>query len=159
VENSANLFLYGSHPLSFDEKFRLSMPLEIRDTLNAERDGSGFFVVNGMNLKLWLWPDKVYRSMVARRNSEIAPSVETHELDLLNFGMADRQEMDKQNRIRIPEYRVKEASLGKEVTIVGVCDHLEVYDRREWEVYSKILRARGSEIALRAKQVETQQKA
>ena len=159
MENTTNLFLYGNHELSFDEKFRLSMPLEIRESLDVERDGDGFFVVEGMNLRLWLWPDKVYRAMVSQRGSEMVPGIETHELELLNYGLADRQEMDKQNRIRIPEKRAKEAGLGKEVTLVGVRQHLEIWPRQEWDVYSKMLRARGSEIAIRARQAEMANKA
>ena len=67
--------------------------------------------------------------------------------------------MDKQNRLRISERRVKEARLGKEITLVGVRDHLQVWPRDEWDVYNRMLRARGSEIAMRARQAEMQHRA
>ena len=158
MENITNLFLYGNHELTFDEKFRLTMPIEIRDSLDIERDGNAFFVVDGVNLRLWLWPDKTYRQMVSRLSSEMAPGNEKLEFELWNFGSADRQEMDKQNRIRVPDKRIKEAGLSKEITLVGVRDHLEIWPRPEWALYTKMLRARGPEIAMRARQAEMDRK-
>jgi MraZ protein len=158
VENTTNLFLYGNHPLSFDEKCRLTMPIEIRDSLDVERDGNAFFVVEGVNRRLWLWPDRMYRSMVSKLSSEMAPGHERLEFEHLNFGLADRQEIDKQNRIRIPEKRVKEAGLGKEIILIGVRDHLEIWKRPDWDFYIGMLKDRGSEIASKNRQSERQEK-
>jgi DNA-binding transcriptional regulator/RsmH inhibitor MraZ len=53
---------------------------------------------------------------------------------------------------------LREAGLNKEITLVGVQDHLELWNRPEWDVHYKELRARGAEIALRVKQDELQQR-
>jgi MraZ protein len=139
-------FLYGNHELTFDDKFRLTIPTAIRDALDPERDGNGFFIVDGVNSRLWLWPDKPYRSMVSRLSSEMEPGTEKLDFDHRNFANADFQVPDKQNRIRIPERMFREAKLNREVMLAGVRDHLEIWNRTDWEA------RRAREIAMKAKQ-------
>jgi len=51
---------------------------------------------------------------------------------------------------------LKDAGLGREVTLVGVRDHLELWDRSEWEAERKRLEARRAELSLKARQARQQ---
>ncbi len=45
--------------------------------------------------------------------------------------------MDAQGRIRIPERLVEFAGLSRDVVLVGVHDHAEIWDAAAWEVFLK----------------------
>jgi MraZ protein len=66
--------------------------------------------------------------------------------------MASRLEWDKAGRILIPDKTLRRTGLEKDVTLIGVRDHLELWNRGEWQTRREALLARSSEIALRAKQ-------
>ena len=51
------------------------------------------------------------------------------------FSLAGRVEVDRQGRVRLPDNLLKRSRLGSEVVLLGVKDHLEVRDRKDWQVY------------------------
>jgi MraZ protein len=53
-------------------------------------------------------------------------------------------EWDKQGRVLIPEKMRQRTALQKEVTLVGVRDHLEIWNRPEWEAERERLFAGAS---------------
>jgi MraZ protein len=53
----------------------------------------------------------------------------------LFYARAERLEVDSQGRIRIPPHLAAFAGLGKEAILLGVHDHLELWDRARWEGY------------------------
>ncbi|MFM7038962.1 MAG: division/cell wall cluster transcriptional repressor MraZ, partial [Planctomycetaceae bacterium] len=50
-------------------------------------------------------------------------------------GLAERVQVDKQSRIRIPERLLKLAGLTHEVVLIGVHDHVEIWDRAGWDAF------------------------
>jgi MraZ protein len=44
-------------------------------------------------------------------------------------------ELDGQGRVRIPPDLAREAGLEREAVLIGVQDHLELWDRKRWEAY------------------------
>ena len=128
------LILYGEHELTIDDKNRLLVPAEVRKLMNSERDGDAFFLVIGVNRKPWFYPEKYYETMVAQVPSEITPTSVLLSRDQLLFGMASRLEWDKQGRVLMPDKTLKRTGLGRDVTLIGVRDHLELWNRADWEV-------------------------
>lgn len=142
--------LFGNYELTLDEKNRLLVPSEIRKTWNPE-DAESLVIVPGVNRKLWLYTEKFYEVMAAKMESELAPEEDKVLSDQLNFGTAQRVEMDKAGRVLIPEKLVKKGQLGREVTVVGMRDHVEIWNRSEWNAHEEDLENRRAEIAARAK--------
>ncbi len=147
-----HLVLYGEFELTIDDKNRMLIPSEIRRAMTPERDGEALFLVFGINRRPWLYPERQYEAMVARIQQELAPTEDALAFDQMHFAMASRLEWDKQGRVLIPDKTLKRTGLRKEVTLIGVRDHLELWNRDEWEAHREALLARSSEIALRAKQ-------
>lgn len=147
--------LYGQHRISIDAKNRLLVPADVRKRLLPERDGSAFFIVTGDNGKLWLYPEKVYEGMAAGAAQDLAPDEEQLEFDHLHYGLADRLEWDKQGRILLPDDQLKETSTGKDIVLFGSRNHLEIWNRSDWDAYRLSLQTRRKEISLRAKQMKT----
>lgn len=144
--------LYGNYELTLDDKNRLLVPSEIRKALDPNSDGEAFFLVTGTNDKLWLYPEKYYESLAGQIRSEMAPEDDLLAFDQANFAMASKLEWDKQGRILISERILRKAGLSKDVTLLGMRDHVEIWNRADWEKRAEELDQRRNEIAVRAKQ-------
>ena len=48
------------------------------------------------------------------------------------FSGASQGELDKQGRLVIPATLLEAAGITREVTVAGVSDHLEIWDRAAW---------------------------
>jgi MraZ protein len=148
--------LYGEYEISFDSKNRVLLPAEIRRAIQPERDGEALFLVVGINRVPWLYPEKYYEELVTRDPADVTPDDESLAFDQMRFAMAHRLEPDKQGRVLIPEKVLKRIGIEKEVTLIGVNDHLELWDRKAWERRREELISRSSEIALKAKLARVQ---
>jgi MraZ protein len=82
----------------------------------------------------------------------MVPAEELLAFDQMNFALASRLEWDKQGRVLIPEKTLKRTGLEREVTLIGARDHLELWNRPDWETRREELLSRSLEIAVRAKQ-------
>jgi MraZ protein len=147
-----HLLLIGEFDLGIDEKHRLSLPADIRKAINPERDGEAFFLILGSNGRPWLYTEKFYEQMVFQEQPEITPDEEQLDFDHMNFALADKITWDSQGRMLISEKTLRRAGLGKEVTMIGARDHLELWDRAEWQVRREGLLARRAEV-IRAKKI------
>jgi MraZ protein len=147
-----HLLLFGEYDLNIDEKSRLLVPSEIRRQIDPERDGEAFFVITGVNRVPWMYPERYYEELVSRRPAELTPTEYVLAFDQLNFALASRVEWDKAGRVLIPDKTLKRAGLQKEVTLIGVRDHLELWNRKDWELRRQALEQKIPEIALLAKQ-------
>jgi MraZ protein len=144
--------LYGEYELSIDDKNRMLIPAEVRKALTAERDGDAFFMVVGVNRVPWLYTERYYEHVVSQTPADMVPAEDLLAFDQMNFALASRLEWDKQGRVLIPEKTLKRTGLNRDVTLVGVRDHLELWNRPDWETRRETLLERSLEVAVRAKQ-------
>ena len=148
---------FGEYPLTVDDKGRLLIPADVRKEMNPERDGEGFFLIVGSNHRPWLYPELGYQALVSTLTSELMPGDDMLEFDRMNFSMASRLNWDKQGRSVLPAKIIERTKLGRDVTMIGVRDHLELVNTDQWEIESAQLEARRAEIALRARQATREQ--
>ncbi len=60
---------------------------------------------------------------------------DTRTLKRLIFANANLVELDSANRILIPNNLISDAKLDKEIVLIGQFDHLEVWDKVQYEQY------------------------
>ena len=149
---------YGEYELTVDDKNRLLIPSEVRKRIDPAEDGEAFFLVVGVNRVPWLYAEHYYEELVSRRPADLMPPEYVLAFEQLSFALASRLEPDKQGRVLIPEKTLKRAGLEKDVTLIGVRDHLELWDRKEWETRRQALEQKIPEIVLLAKQQQTRQR-
>ena len=142
--------LFGEYELTIDDKNRLLVPAEIRRSIPPEF-GEAFFVVVGTNRVPWMYPEKYYEDLVTQVPADVTPAEDLLAFDQLHFAMTSKLPWDKQGRILIPDKTLKRASIGKEVTLIGARNHLELWNRTDWEVRREELEKRSPEIEARAK--------
>jgi MraZ protein len=144
--------LFGEYELTIDDKNRILVPSEVRKSINSDADGEKFFLIVGVNRVPWFYPERYYEQLVSQTPTEITPGEDMLAFDQMNFAMADRLSLDKQGRVVIPDRTLRRTGLDKDVTLIGVRDHLELWNRPAWEAHREALLARQAEIALKARQ-------
>jgi len=151
--------LYGSFELTIDEKNRLPVPSKIRKQLNAGNDDQSIFLflIVGQNGKAWLYPEQYYEELVYKQEPEIMPAEDALMFDQMNFALADKVEVDKQGRILIDARTLRRTGTNKEVTLIGVRDHLELWNRQDWDHWVEELERRRSEIAAAKRSSQSKQ--
>ena len=144
--------LYGEYELTLDEKNRLLVPAEVRRSLDKDRDGEAFFITVGRNRRTWLYPEHGYESLVSQLESELSPGEDRLAFDQMNFSLVSRVEWDKQGRMLLPDKYRTRTGLNRDVTMIGVGNHLEIWNRDDWTARLAELEARRDEIAERQRQ-------
>lgn len=125
----------GEYEHTLDQKNRLSVPARFRQLLSPDTVGDKVYLVLGSNKKLWLYPDRYYEQLVNRHPAELIPDDTVLQFEQLTFGLARLLEIDATGRVLIPERMTRRTALGKDVIIIGVRDHLEIWNRDDWEAY------------------------
>ena len=130
----------GEYEHTIDAKGRMAVPAKFRAQMDI-----GAIISKGMGACL-----SVYTMQRWEQKSDELVSGKTSD-DLRDFERriypsASELELDAQGRIIIPAKLRTYASLGTEVTIAGVRDHFEIWDRTAWQTYQERLDAEGSKI-------------
>ena len=131
--------LLGNHDLTIDEKGRLLIPVEFRRALEATNDGANFVLVNGIDGRIWLYPERVYKAFVNQRQQDLTPSYDRLDFEDIYFGMANPVESDKQGRVLIPEKMLKDSNINRDVTVRGAGTYMKIWNRADWEARKSAL--------------------
>ena len=65
------------------------------------------------------------------------------------FGQAVPAELDKQGRMVLPATLLQAAGIEREVTVVGVHDYLEIWDRAKWREHLQEVEGSAEHVAER----------
>jgi MraZ protein len=119
--------LLGEHDHALDDKNRLTLPSKFRSAF-----GDGVVVARGLDGCLSVYPVGEWARMTARyaeldELSEDARRVQRH-----FFGGATQSELDKQGRVVLPQHLIEHAGLERELTVLGMNNHLEIWNRATW---------------------------
>lgn len=134
------MFITGAYDGSIDEKGRVLVPFPIRRKLDEKRDGHSFYVVPGFKAGiLALYPEKYYERLRATEPPDELLSDEAYDYRVFESGHTALVDSDNQGRIVIPERPLKWAALGREITIVAVREHLELWRRDAFEAHSALV--------------------
>lgn len=128
------MLLTGTFPRAVDEKLRLAIPKRLRDALIGDGEPE-LFVTPGNDGSLAIYNPATLESLARRLAASSPTKNEVRGFSRLFYSRAERVEIDGQGRLRIPQALAEFAGLGKEAVLLGVQDHLEIWDRRRWEAY------------------------
>ena len=145
--------LYGEYELNIDEKSRLQIPSEIRRAIKPEQHGAALFLVRGINKRPWIYNEFYWDDLVSKAPQEMTPAFQRLEFDQLYFARASRLEPDKTGRVVLPEPLLRRSNIKREVTLIGVRDHLELWNRDEWDAHRDALETREAEIAMASREL------
>lgn len=123
----------GEYEHTIDTKGRLAIPSDIRGRMNPAEDGEAFFLTLGANRTLRLYPEKGFERLADKIEEGLVSDEAVAEFEQLLFPLSTRLEYDSAGRVRIPERMLERAGIEKFVVLIGVRDHLEIRDRKQWQ--------------------------
>lgn len=140
------MVLTGTFVRSVDDKLRIAIPKRFRDAL-ALVPNQGLFVTPGIDGSLAMYSELALAAMAGRMAAASPAQQDVRAFSRLFYARAQQVELDAQGRIRIPPALAALAALGKEAVLLGVQDHLELWDRQRWEQYLEAKSSHFDEIA------------
>jgi MraZ protein len=118
----------GQYRHSIDNKGRLMVPARFRDVL-----ADGGYITQGFDRNLMVLTSQAFE-FVSHRVNQLSLTDETaRQLRRLIFATADRVDLDKTGRIRVPQFLMERAGFSGEAVIVGVGDYFEIWAPESWE--------------------------
>jgi MraZ protein len=121
----------GSSFHTIDAKGRLIIPARFRDVIRA--DGGERLMVSRMDGCLVAYAIEQWRRIETRILQLAQKSESMRRFRRVFIGGASDCTCDKQERILIPPLLREYAGLQKDVVLVGVLDHFEIWSREMWE--------------------------
>jgi MraZ protein len=124
--------LRGNHPARIDDKGRIKVPNGFRSLVESQY-GAELFVTSVTGEYVRLYPMPVWLE-IERRLAEV-PSTNPSKLrflDRVNF-FGQTVAIDKQGRLLIPQVLRETAAMAGEVSVLGLQNHMAVWNRRRLE--------------------------
>ncbi len=134
---------YGTHEHTVDGKNRLTLPAKFREGL-----GSEVVLVRGIDHNVDVHPRASWDANVERVAALDPLTREAREMKRFFFPGASAAEVDKQGRVLLPPEHAQR--LGKDVAVLGMHDHIEIWSRSEWAAHLAEIEGRVGDVAERA---------
>jgi MraZ protein len=137
--------LTGTFPRTLDDKNRLVFPKRIREQL---RDPKRIFFAPGPDQCLWIFTEEGMERLAEKHLGEApATDEEVRAFRRLFFAQTEQLDVDRAGRVLLTDRLKQFASLQRDVVLIGVVDHLELWEASRWEAYSTQNAARFDAIA------------
>jgi MraZ protein len=121
----------GSSTHTIDAKGRIVIPSRFRNVIQA--DGGDTVMITRMDRCLYAYSASEWSKILDRIMDLAEKSDAMRRFRRVFVGGAFECNCDKQNRVLIPPTLRDYAELVKEIVLVGVLDHFEIWSRDNWE--------------------------
>ncbi len=136
----------GSYEHAIDHKGRISIPARFRRQLSGDAEET-FVILRGLESCIALYPSDEFRRLDERlRGRSFSDENNRRYQRMMLFDSRD-ETLDAQGRIALPPRLIAYAKLAKDVLIVGLLDHLEVWNSELFESYLQSSNRSYEEIA------------
>ena len=115
----------GEYKHSIDPKNRMFLPATMRDELGEE-----VFVVKGVDTCIAVYPKDAWESFTEKLNS--LPEMKARRVKRTLMASASKTKIDSQGRVLISQNHKAYAGLDKNVYVIGVGNHVEIWDEDRW---------------------------
>lgn len=135
------MLFVGTYEHTIDAKQRLAIPSGIRQRLDRASQGEALYAVIQEGPTLCLYTEEGFEKRAEELDHSDWPAEELLLYEQMFYANAERLEVDKQGRIRLPERLLELAGLGRDAVVLGVKDHMQVHDREAWRERMERLKA------------------
>ena len=126
--------LAGSFEHKLDNKGRLVLPARFRGEL-----GNVVVATIGFEHCIILYTVSRWQDFEGKLNTLPSFKKSTRDLRRALFSNAMEQEIDSAGRIILPPALRNYGGINQEITVVGVDDHIEIWDSARWKEYNSSL--------------------
>jgi MraZ protein len=123
--------LVGEYDFTIDAKNRIAVPARLRSAF-----ADGIYVTRGHERCLAAYSPDEFERYLEEQTLEASPlSSKRRALQRFAAASAVFQELDRQGRVTLPGRHLEYAGITRDATIIGVQDHIEIWDRVTWAEY------------------------
>src|SRR5437764_2071329 len=137
------MLLTGAYERTIDEKLRLAMPKPFREAMEDQRQ---LVLTPGTDGSLSLFPGDTFSGLAGQLAARSPSGQEVRALSRLLYAQSHSVELDSQGRIRLPAELAKLGNLEGDVVVLGVGDHVELWNKSRWEAYLADLQPRYDQL-------------
>lgn len=123
---------FGSYEHVLDDKNRLCLPSKIRQNVTGK-----LFILRGYDGALSIYPEEAFNKYLESLNSLSFANHLSREVSRIALSSVFELEIDKVNRIQIPTALKEKYNITKEVVVLGLNDHIEIWSKDRWNEYLK----------------------
>jgi MraZ protein len=120
---------YGTYQHIIDNKGRLIIPAKFRSQL-----GERFVIARIFDKCLWVFPQANWQNLEDKLKSLPITSHKARSFSRYVFSTVEIAECDRAGRVLIPSALREYANLKEEVVIVGCGAHIEIWDKKTWDL-------------------------
>ena len=126
--------LIGEYSYAIDDKGRLNFPPKFREAM-----GGTFIVTRWLDDCLVAFPEDEWERISALLSEK--SMVKSRDVQRFLYATAVAASPDKQGRILLPANLRQHAKLEKDVTVIGVGRHAEIWNTQAWQQMNERLRS------------------
>lgn len=141
--------LIGEFRHNLDQKGRVAIPAKFRNKM-----AEGCVVTRGVDNCLAAYPLEVWEKMAKKLARLPLSQKEARAFSRFMLSGAMHLELDKQGRITLPDFLRQYASLRKKAVVVGLYDHLEIWDEKEWDKFREKTEKESANLAEKLRDLE-----
>lgn len=123
---------FGSFAHTLDDKGRLVIPRKMR-----EETGVKVFIMKGFDGALSIYKASEFEKLVQEFNTLSFNKKNSRDYLRVQLASVSELEVDKSGRVQIPAQMLTKFQIGKEVMVIGMGDHIEVWNQTDFEKYEK----------------------
>ena len=140
------MLLTGEFSRSIDDKLRVAIPRRLREALGVGSQ-TAIYIAPGTDQSLAIYAEEAFARLADRLAQASPTRQEVRTFSRLFYARAQRVELDSQGRVRIPPALAELARFEKEVVLLGVQDHVEIWAAGRWQAYLAERQGHYDEIA------------
>ncbi len=129
------MMLTGSYRRSLDDKSRLAIAKSLRHAFGTDSELINLFITPGTDRSLAIYTEKVLEALGQSLAQSSPAAKDTRAFSRLFYAQAQPAEVDGQGRLRVPPELAKLAGLTTEVVVLGVRDHIELWNAAAWDQF------------------------
>lgn len=135
-------FGYFEHHL--DDKGRLLLPRKIKEGL---KENATLYVLKGFEGCLSVYNESEFQKLCEECDSISFNKKNARDYLRIVLGSVIELNVDKVGRIQLPTLTLNKFKIGKDVVVLGVRDHFEIWDLKTYQEYEKSINDNFEEIA------------
>ena len=120
--------LTGRYEYNLDAKSRMNFPPKFREEM-----GETVYITKWLDGCIAVYGEEKWNELNGKLNA--LPQIKSRELLRFIYGSAQDVTLDKQGRILLPRYLKEHAEIEKDIVVIGVGDHAEIWNRRKYDEY------------------------
>ncbi|MDR2567026.1 MAG: cell division/cell wall cluster transcriptional repressor MraZ [Bifidobacteriaceae bacterium] len=132
---------WGESFIKMDDKNRIILPARARPAMAA-----GTYLSKGQGDCVFLFSKPQFDAYRERNRSEAPQGMAPLDFDRVFYSSVVPQDMDKQGRISIPVGLRQYAGLARELAVIGMETHTEIWDADRWRTYLEQIQAQYSQL-------------